>query len=97
MRDAMIPRGLAHGVIYVAGEAFFVDGGGHNIIRLSFSAPTPRADRRGCARGWRATVREERSPPRRWDRQLAGEVARRADQRATGTASEGPLVGRARR
>ena len=26
----MIARAVAHGVIYVAGEAFFVDGGGSN-------------------------------------------------------------------
>jgi DNA-binding transcriptional MocR family regulator len=27
--------------VFVAGSAFFVDGSGHEKIRLSFSAPTP--------------------------------------------------------
>jgi 2-aminoadipate transaminase len=35
----MIARAVEHGVIYVAGEAFFVNGGGRNMVRLSFSAP----------------------------------------------------------
>jgi DNA-binding transcriptional MocR family regulator len=45
-------------VIYVAGEAFFVNGAGGNIIRLSFSAPTHARIREGVAR-LAATVREE--------------------------------------
>ncbi len=56
--EAMIPRAVAHGVIYVAGEAFFVNGRGRNIIRLSFSQPTPDRIREGVAR-LAATVREE--------------------------------------
>ncbi len=56
--EAMIARAVAHGVIYVAGEAFFVNGSGHNIIRLSFSQPTPAQIREGVAR-LAATVREE--------------------------------------
>jgi 2-aminoadipate transaminase len=47
---AMIPRAVGHGVIYVAGEAFFVDGSGHNAIRLSFSAPSPERIREGVRR-----------------------------------------------
>jgi len=39
--DKMIPRAVERGVIYVAGEAFYVNGEGHNTLRLSFSAPTP--------------------------------------------------------
>jgi 2-aminoadipate transaminase len=39
--NRMIPRAVEHGVIYVAGEAFYVNGEGHNTLRLSFSAPTP--------------------------------------------------------
>ena len=61
--DAMIPRAVSHGVIYVAGEAFFVDGGGRNIIRLSFSAPSPDRIREG-ARRLAAAIREERTAVR---------------------------------
>ncbi len=38
--DAMLPRAIESRVIYVAGSAFFVDGSGSNIMRLSFSLPT---------------------------------------------------------
>jgi 2-aminoadipate transaminase len=38
--DAMLPRAIESGVIYVAGSAFFVDGSGANLMRLSFSLPT---------------------------------------------------------
>jgi 2-aminoadipate transaminase len=63
--DAMIPRAVAHGVIYVAGQAFFVNalrqaqgapndrsggGSGQNIIRLSFSAPSLDRIREGVRR-----------------------------------------------
>ena len=51
--DALISRAVHEGVIYVAGEAFFVDGPaarGRNIVRLSFSAPTPDRIRAGVAR-----------------------------------------------
>jgi 2-aminoadipate transaminase len=41
--DALLDRAMRHGVVYVAGSAFFVDGGGATTLRLSFSAPT--ADR----------------------------------------------------
>jgi len=71
--DAMIPRAVKHGVIYVAGEAFFVDalrqaqgapsdqsrgGSGPNIIRLSFSAPSLERIREGVRR-LASAVREE--------------------------------------
>jgi 2-aminoadipate transaminase len=39
--DALTARAVEHGVVYVAGEAFFVNGSGRHFIRLSFSAPTP--------------------------------------------------------
>jgi 2-aminoadipate transaminase len=39
--DAMLPRAIAQRVIYVVGSAFFVDGSGANLMRLSFSAPSP--------------------------------------------------------
>ena len=52
--DHMLTRAVDHGVIYVAGEAFFVgssrDGLGRNLIRLSFSAPTPERIREGVRR-----------------------------------------------
>lgn len=54
----MIARAVQHGVIYVAGEAFFVNGRGSNIIRLSFSQPTRDRIREGVSR-LAATVREE--------------------------------------
>src|SRR5204862_637974 len=56
--DAMIPRAVEHGVIYVAGEAFYVNGEGHNTLRLSFSAPTPERIDEGVAR-LAATLRDE--------------------------------------
>ena len=56
--ERMIPRAVDHGVIYVAGDAFFVDGSGQNLVRLSFSAPPPERIREGVAR-FAATVREE--------------------------------------
>jgi DNA-binding transcriptional MocR family regulator len=37
---ALLERALAHGLVFVVGSAFFVDGSGHNTIRLSFSAPS---------------------------------------------------------
>jgi len=56
--DAMIPRAIEHGVIYVAGEAFFVNGSGRHFIRLSFSAPTPERIDEGVRR-LAAVIREE--------------------------------------
>jgi len=58
--DAMIPRAVEHGVIYVAGEAFFVNGAGQHLIRLSFSAPAPEQIEEGVARFAKA-VRAELS------------------------------------
>jgi DNA-binding transcriptional MocR family regulator len=56
--DRMIPRAVSHGVIYVAGEAFYVNGTGSNTIRLSFSAPVPERIRHGVAR-LATAIREE--------------------------------------
>jgi 2-aminoadipate transaminase len=56
--DKMIPRAVEHGVIYVAGEAFYVNGEGQNTLRLSFSAPTPERIEAGVAR-LAATLRAE--------------------------------------
>ncbi len=56
--DRMIPRAIENGVIYVAGEAFFVNHEGRNTIRLSFSAPTPERIEEGVVR-LAATIRGE--------------------------------------
>ncbi len=48
--DAMVPRAVEHGVVYVAGDAFFVNGAGRHQIRLSFSAPTPERITEGVRR-----------------------------------------------
>ena len=37
---ALLDRALAHGLVFVVGSAFYVDGTGHEKIRLSFSAPS---------------------------------------------------------
>jgi 2-aminoadipate transaminase len=46
----VMPFAQARGVIYVNGSAFFVDGSGHEYIRLSFSAPSPARIEEGVAR-----------------------------------------------
>ena len=38
--NVLLERALAHGLVFVVGSAFFVDGSGHAKIRLSFSAPS---------------------------------------------------------
>ena len=48
--DAMIDRSVQHGVIYVAGAAFFVTDQGRNIIRLAFSAPSHEKIQEGVKR-----------------------------------------------
>jgi 2-aminoadipate transaminase len=70
--ERLLARAVRHGVIYVAGEAFFVsavrpaapgasgDGAGRQFMRLSFSAPTHERIREGVAR-LAAAVREERA------------------------------------
>ena len=57
-------RAVDHGVIYVAGEAFFVDGSGRqNLMRLSFSAPPPERIREGVpAAGERDRARPSSRP-----------------------------------
>jgi 2-aminoadipate transaminase len=56
--EAMLERAVRNGVIYVVGEAFFVNGAGRNVLRLAFSAPTEARIVEGVARLAR-TVREE--------------------------------------
>jgi 2-aminoadipate transaminase len=46
----LLERALRHGVIFVIGSAFHVDGSGHNTIRLSFSAPSPERIEEGARR-----------------------------------------------
>jgi len=48
--DSMLARAIEEGVIYVAGEAFYVNGHGHHTLRLSFSAPTPERIEIGVSR-----------------------------------------------
>jgi len=48
--DALLTRAIAHGVVYVAGSAFFVDGRSSNLARLSFSAPSADRIREGIRR-----------------------------------------------
>jgi 2-aminoadipate transaminase len=57
--DRLLPRAVEHGVVYVAGEAFFVNGSGKNLVRLSFSAPPPDRIREGVRR-FGAALAEER-------------------------------------
>ncbi|HIC96272.1 TPA: PLP-dependent aminotransferase family protein, partial [Candidatus Bipolaricaulota bacterium] len=46
----MFPRAIERNVAYVVGSAFFVDGSGHNTMRLAFSEPTPELIREGIKR-----------------------------------------------
>jgi 2-aminoadipate transaminase len=46
----LLERALRRGVIFVVGSAFYVDGSGHNTIRLSFSAPSPDRIEEGARR-----------------------------------------------
>src|SRR5688572_21024767 len=74
--DRLVPRAIEHGVIYVAGEAFFVNGAGQNLVRLSFSSPPPDRIREGVTR-LAAAVREERAAPSTTHR-VASEPGERA-------------------
>ena len=56
--DHMLERAIGHKVIYVAGSAFFVNGTGSNLMRLSFSLPTEERIVEGVSR-LAALVREE--------------------------------------
>src|SRR3954471_3692452 len=60
--DRMIARAIEEGVVYVAGEAFYVNGEGRNTLRLSFSAPTPERIEIGVTRLGRA-LRVELAAP----------------------------------
>ena len=56
--DRLLDRAVRHGVVYVAGSAFFVNQHGGSQIRLSFSAPTHDHIREGVRRLAEA-IREE--------------------------------------
>ena len=56
----MIARAIEQGVVYVTGDAFYVDGSGQNTLRLSFSAPSHERIQAGVAR-LAATLRDERA------------------------------------
>ena len=60
--DRLLDRAVQHGVVYVAGSAFFVNGAGRNLIRLSFSAPSHDRIREGALR-LAAAIREELTAP----------------------------------
>ncbi len=48
--EGLLERAVAERVAFVVGSAFYVDGTGHNRIRLSFSAPSPDRIREGARR-----------------------------------------------
>jgi 2-aminoadipate transaminase len=48
--DLLLQRCVQHGVIFVAGAAFYVNGSGKNTLRLSFSWPTVERIREGVGR-----------------------------------------------
>jgi 2-aminoadipate transaminase len=56
--NVLMARAVEHGVVYVAGQAFFVNGSGRHFVRLSFSAPAPDRIEEGVRR-LAAAVREE--------------------------------------
>ena len=56
--DAMLERAVEQKVIYVAGSAFFVDGSGANLMRLSFSLPSEERIVEGVRR-LAALIRQE--------------------------------------
>jgi 2-aminoadipate transaminase len=60
--ERMLPRAIEEGVIYVSGEAFYVNGEGTNTLRLSFSAPTPDRIETGVNRLARALKGELAAP-----------------------------------
>jgi len=47
---AVLERALEERLVFVIGSAFYVDGRGHDKIRLSFSAPTPERIEEGVRR-----------------------------------------------
>jgi 2-aminoadipate transaminase len=65
--DRLLDRAVKHGVVYVAGSAFFVNDRGGSQIRLSFSAPGHDQIREGVRRlaeAIREELREQQQPDR---------------------------------
>jgi 2-aminoadipate transaminase len=63
--DRLLDRAVKHGVVYVAGSAFYVNDRGGSRVRLSFSAPTHDQIREGVRRlgeAIREAVREGEQP-----------------------------------
>jgi len=48
--DALLPRAIDHGVAFVPGSVFHVDGGGRHALRLSFATLDPPSLAEGAAR-----------------------------------------------
>lgn len=59
---AVLDTAVAHGVVFVAGHAFYVDGGGRRAMRLAFSMPDREEIREGIRR-LGAAIREAWRPP----------------------------------
>jgi 2-aminoadipate transaminase len=59
----LLDRALAQRLVFVIGSAFFVDGTGHDRIRLSFSAPTAERIEEGVRRLARALAAEPAVTP----------------------------------
>jgi 2-aminoadipate transaminase len=55
--DALLPRAISHGVVFVPGSAFFVEGSGSRFARLAFSWPSVERIELGITR-LAAVVRE---------------------------------------
>jgi 2-aminoadipate transaminase len=59
--NALLARAVEHGIVYVSGDAFYVnDEPSAHVIRLSFSAPSPERIKEGVARLAQA-IDEERA------------------------------------
>jgi len=48
--EALLPKAMEQGVLFVIGSAFCVDGSGQDRVRLSFSWPSPEDIREGARR-----------------------------------------------
>jgi DNA-binding transcriptional MocR family regulator len=48
--QVVLTSALEHGVIFVVGSAFFVDGSGRQFMRLAFCLPTPAQIEEGVTR-----------------------------------------------
>jgi 2-aminoadipate transaminase len=73
--DRLLDRAVKHGVVYVAGSAFFVNDGGASQIRLSFSAPSHEHIREGVRRLAEA-IREELQERKQADRPARASTGR---------------------